>query len=151
MIVFTTIVLSILSVIYFYLKTKRRVDLAERFPGPPTHYIFENLFNFNFTDLKGLSFTNKMIIKWVKWSHQRFIHSFIWKTHFQIILFSQSHTFVFTSTFKYVAANRLVICHIGLQRETGTWQMYSNYKWFLQWNYRKASRLLTEPEFGEMW
>lgn len=54
MIVFTTILVSILSAIYFYFKTKRKVDLAEQFPGPPAHPIFGNMLNFTFADLLGL-------------------------------------------------------------------------------------------------
>lgn len=54
MILTATFIVGALSVIYFYLKTKRKVYLAEKFPGPQAHPIFGNLLNFNFDDSLGL-------------------------------------------------------------------------------------------------
>lgn len=54
MIFAATLIVGALSIIYFYLKTQRKVYLAEKFPGPQAHPVFGNLFNFTFDDSLGL-------------------------------------------------------------------------------------------------
>lgn len=53
MILLITFLVGVLSFVYFYLVTKRKVQLAEQFPGPEAHPIFGNIFNFTFDDTLG--------------------------------------------------------------------------------------------------
>lgn len=57
-----TLIAGFLSFLYFYLVTKRKVDLAEQFPGPPTHFFVGNLFNFSFNNLIGIYYSNIQIL-----------------------------------------------------------------------------------------
>lgn len=67
MILIATILVVVLSFVHFYMKTKRKVKLAERFPGPDAHPIFGNIFNFTFDDTLGKRFASFNIapIKWI--------------------------------------------------------------------------------------
>lgn len=56
MLLYTFVLATVLSLIYYYLKHKRSNDLADKFPGPPVLPIIGNLFNFTATSVEGIRF-----------------------------------------------------------------------------------------------
>lgn len=78
-------VLVLLSLLYDYVKNKRKFDLIEKFPGPVTQPIVGNAFNYTAKSAEGKSFhlkTDNLISaqslfiteKRIKFMTQTFIH-----------------------------------------------------------------------------